>query len=299
MWAYVRDDRPAGSRAPPAVWYRYSPDRKGERPREHLKGFQGILQADGYAGFSPLYQGGRILEAACWAHARRKYYDIWVVDRSPIAAEAIRRIGQLYAIEREIRGKSPEERRTVRTARAAPILAGLHDWLSATLSQVSAKSNLAGAIKYSLVRWEALTRYCDDGRIEIDNNTAERAIRPVVVGRKNYLFAGSDCGGDSAAGIYTLIGTAMLNGVEPYGYLRTVLERIAEHPSSCPTPSVAHRTGLAQACYLAPGGGAEHDHAGQAAPSDPGSHGLDRQPPARVRGRSPALRQPRSRLGLG
>lgn len=230
LWTYVRDDRPAGSQAPPAVWYRYSPDRKGERPREHLKGFQGVLQADGYAGFGQLYHDGRILEAACWAHARRKYYDIWVIDRSPIAAEAIRRIGLLYAIEREIRGRNPQERGTVRKARAAPILASLHEWLSAALLQVSGKSNLAGAIKYSLVRWDALTRYCDDGRVEIDNNTAERAIRPVTLGRKNYLFAGSDRGGESAASIYTLIGTAMLNGVEPYAYLRTVFERIAEHP---------------------------------------------------------------------
>ena len=230
LWTYVRDDRPAASPDPPAVWYRYSPDRKGIHPQEHLADFTGILQADAYAGYAPLYADGTIVEAACWAHARRKHYDIYVVDRSPIAAEAIRRIGLLYAIEREVRGLPPPARQTVRQAQARPVLVAYRQWLEATLLQVSAKSELAGAIKYTLVRWEALTRYCDDGRIEIDNNSAERSIRPLVLGRRNYLFAGSDAGGERAAGIYTLIGTAMLNGVEPYGYLRRVLERIAEHP---------------------------------------------------------------------
>lgn len=230
LWTYVRDDRPCGSQAPPAVWYCYSPDRKGEHPQEHLREFRGILQADGYAGFGALYQAGGICEAACWAHARRKFYDIWAMDHSPIAGEAIRRIGLLYAIEREIRGKSPACRRAERQEHALPLLKDLHDWLSTVLMQVSSKSSLAGAIKYSLVRWDALTRYCDDGLVEIDNNTAERAIRPVVMGRKNYLFAGSDSGGESAAGIYTLIGSAWLNGAEPYAYLRKVFERIAEHP---------------------------------------------------------------------
>jgi transposase len=230
LWTYVRDDRPAGSRAPPAVWYRYSADRKGLHSREHLHGFEGILQADGYAGFAALYETGRIVEAACWAHARRKFYDIYVADRSPIAAEAIRRIGLLYAIEREIRGQCPSERCAMRQVRAAGILGELHIWLNTTLQQVSAKSSLAGAIKYALVRWQALTRYRDDGRIDLDNNTAERAIRPVVLGRRNYMFAGSDGGGKSAASLYTLIGTALLNGAEPYHYLREVLGRIAEHP---------------------------------------------------------------------
>jgi transposase len=230
IWVYVRDDRPAGSRAPPAVWYRYSPDRKGEHPEAHLKTFNGILQADGYAGFGPLYESGRIVEAACMAHLRRKFYDIYQHDRSPIAVEALRRIGLLYAIEREIRGQRPEARRLARRQLAGPLLDALHDWLHETLRTVSAKSALAGAIQYGLVRWTALTRYRDDGRIEIDNNTAERAIRPVVLGRKNYLFAGSDAGGERAAAIYSLIGTCLLNGVEPYGYLREVLSRIAQHP---------------------------------------------------------------------
>jgi transposase len=230
LWTYVRDDRPGGSRAPPAVWYRYSADRQGRHPRAHLGDFAGILQADGYAGYESIYETGRVLEAACWAHVRRKFYDIHVADRSPIAAEAIRRIGLLYAIEREIRGRLPEERIGVRQERAKDILEALHAWLSATLLMVSAKSNLAIAIKYALVRWQALIRYQDDGRIEIDNNTAERSIRPIVLGRRNYLFAGSDRGGESAANIYTLIGTALLNGVEPYAYLREVLGRIADHP---------------------------------------------------------------------
>jgi transposase len=230
LWTYVRDDRPAASRDPPAVWYRYSPDRKGEHPQAHLRRFRGILQADAYGGFSPLYEGERILEAACWAHARRKFYDLYVADRSPIAIEAMQRIGALYAIEREIRGTIPSQRALVRQERAGPLLGELQQWLSATLQMVSAKSELAGAIKYALVRWTALTRYRDDGRIEIDNNSAERSIRPVVLGRRNYLFAGSDAGGERAANIYSLIGTALLNAMDPYLYLRHVLERIAEHP---------------------------------------------------------------------
>ena len=176
------------------------------------------------------YAGGACIEAACWAHARRKFYDLYVAHASPVAGEAIRRIGLLYAIEREVRGQLPAVREHARQTRAQPILTALRTWLEATLLQVSVKSELAGAIKYTLVRWAALTRYCADGRIEIDNNSAERSIRPLVLGRRNYLFAGSDAGGERAAAIYSLIGTAMLNGVEPYVYLRHVLERIAEHP---------------------------------------------------------------------
>ncbi|MGA2862831.1 MAG: IS66 family transposase [Steroidobacteraceae bacterium] len=230
LWAYVRDDRPAAGPDPPAVWYRYSPDRKGEHPRAHLRTFRGILQADAYAGFTPLYEDGRILEAACWAHSRRKYYDLYVVDRSPIAGEAIRRIGLLYAIEREIRGRAPELRAAVRQERSAPVLDALRPWLDATLRNVSAKSPLAGAIQYTLVRWTALTRFCADGRIDLDNNTAERAIRPLVLGRRNFLFAGSDAGGERAANIYSLIGTCLLNRIDPSTYLRHVLECIGEHP---------------------------------------------------------------------
>ena len=230
LWTYVRDDRPAGDPTPAAVLFRYSPDRKGEHPQAHLQDFRGILQADGYAGFDRLYVNGRITEAACFAHVRRKFYDIHLADASPIAREALDRIAALYAIESEIRGRPPEVRQAVREARAGPLLDAFHRYLRATLTQVSSKSALAGAIRYALARWVALTRYCDDGRIEIDNNAAERALRAVALGRKNYLFAGSDAGGSRAAVIYSLIGTAKLNGIDPYAYLRHVLERINEHP---------------------------------------------------------------------
>ncbi len=181
LWTYVRDDRPAASEDPPAVLFRYSPDRKGERPKRHLASFTGVLQADGYAGFEQLY-GARITEAACWAHVRRKFYDLQVAQSSPLAEAALARIGELYAIEAEIRGRPPEERCAVRQARAGPPLAALHDWLHATLATLSKKSELAGAIKYALSRWAALTRYCDDGRLEIDNNAAERALRACASG---------------------------------------------------------------------------------------------------------------------
>ncbi|GAB2916907.1 IS66 family transposase [Paralcaligenes ureilyticus] len=230
LWTYVRDDRPAGSRAPPAVWYQYSPDRKSERPQKHLQGFSGILQADAYSGYGALYRAGQIVEAGCWAHARRKFYDLFKLEQSPTAQEALARIGALYAIERDIRGCAVPLRQSVRQRQAAPLLTSLKAWLECILMKVSAKSELAKAIKYALGHWTALTRYCDDGRIEIDNNTAERSIRPLVIGRRNYLFAGSDGGGRSAAVIYSLIGTARLNDVEPYAYLRAVFERIADHP---------------------------------------------------------------------
>jgi transposase len=230
LWTYVRDDRPAGDTSPPAVWFAYSEDRKGEHPKQHLSNFSGILQADGYAGFHHLYEGGKIREAACWAHVRRKFYDIHVANGSAIAAEAIECIGLLYDIEREIRGKPAHVRVEIRQARAHPLMDDLHRWFHKTLAGLSRKSDTAVAIRYALSRWRALTRYLDDGSIEIDNSAAERALRTVALGRKNYLFAGSDAGGERAAAIYTLLGTAKLNGLDPELYLRHVLERIADHP---------------------------------------------------------------------
>jgi transposase len=230
LWTYVRDDRPAGDATPPAVWFAYSPDRKGQHPQAHLKDFEGVLHADGYAGFNALYATGRVREVACWAHVRRKFYDLHQAQAGPLTAEALQRIGQLYAIEDELRGQSAAVRAATRQARAGPRLDAFRDWLQTTLTQVSRKSALAEAIRYALARWEALTRYCGDGRLEVDNNAAERALRAVALGRKNYLFAGSDAGGERAAAMYTLIGTAKLNGLDPEAYLRTVLTRIADHP---------------------------------------------------------------------
>jgi transposase len=230
LWAYVRDDRPAGDLAAPAVWFAYSPDRKGEHPHRHLKTFRGTLQADGYTGFNRLYDDGRIQEAACWAHVRRKFFDLHQAHASPIATEAVERIGQLYLIESEIRGRPPDERQRARDERARPLLIALHEWFKTTLTRVSRKSEVAAAIGYALARWPALVRYCENGRIEIDNNPAERALRAVALGRKNYLFAGSDAGGERAAAIYSLLGSAKLNGIDPEAYLTLVLHRIADHP---------------------------------------------------------------------
>jgi transposase len=230
LWTYVRDDRPAGSGDAPAVWFAYSPDRKGEHPAEHLKTFHGTLQADGFAGFNRLYETGRITEAACWAHCRRKFHDLVEAHQSPIAAEALERIGQLYGIEKEIRGRPPDERRQVRNEKTRPLVDELESWFKASLSKLSRKSDVSAAIHYTLGRWSALLRFCDDGALEIDNNAAERALRAVAIGRKNYLFAGSNAGGERAAAMYSLIGTAKLNGIDPEAYLCTVLNRIADHP---------------------------------------------------------------------
>lgn len=230
LWTYVRDDRPAGDETPPAVWFAYSPNRRGEHPQRHLARFKGVLQADAFAGFAPLYLGGAIQEAACWAHVRRKFYDLHKTQASPLAAEALKQIGLLYAVEEAIRGKPPELRRAERQARAGPVLVALRAWFDATLKQLSQKSALAEAIRYALARWDALVRYSTDGRIEIDNNAAERALRTVALGRKNFLFGGSNAGGERAAAIYSLIGSAKLNGLDPEAYLRHVIGRIAEHP---------------------------------------------------------------------
>nr|NMG01217.1 IS66 family transposase [Aromatoleum toluolicum] len=215
LWTYVRDDRPAGSDDPPAVWFAYSPNRKGEHPQRHLRTFNGILQADAYAGFDPLYATGRVQEAACWAHVRRKFFDVHRAQASPIAAQALAQIGQLYAIEAAIRGEPPPIRREVRHSRARPQLEALHAWLETQSRRVSRKSGIAEAIQYALNHWGALIRYVEDGRIEIDNNAAERALRAVALGRKNFLFGGSDAGGERAAALYSLIGSAKLNGLDP------------------------------------------------------------------------------------
>ena len=248
LWTYVRDDRnapnvPNASTAPTevqcpepaAVWFAYSPDRKGEHPVGHLKDFKGILQADGYAGFERLYQrcnehgSPEIVEAACWAHVRRKFFDLHTLQASPVALEALNRISALYKIESEIRGKPPDERRRRRQLHTEPLMHELKDWFEQTLARVSKKSELAVSIRYALTRWVALTRFIDDGRVEIDNNAAERALRCVALGRKNFLFAGSDAGGERAAAIYSLIGTAKLNEIDPEAYLRYVIAHINEH----------------------------------------------------------------------
>jgi transposase len=230
LWTHVRDERPAGGVVAPAVWFTYSPDRGGAHPQRDLQGFKGILQADGYAGYSKIYESGRVVEAACWAHLRRKAFDLHKLHKSPVAAEMLDRIGELYDIEKEIWGRLPDERRAVRQKRSRPLLDAMKVWLDETLKTLSQKSEMAKAIRYALSRWQALGRYCEDGRIAIDNNAAERALRCVAVGRKNFLFLGSDAGGERAAALYSLIGTAKLNGHNPEAFLREVLTRIADHP---------------------------------------------------------------------
>lgn len=234
LWVYLRDERPYAGLAPPAVIYRYSPDRKGEQPQRHLAGFRGFLHADGYAGFGALYQadGGKpapVMEVFCWAHVRRKFHDLHLAG-SPLAKEALDRIGRLFDIERAANGLTPDVRQRIRQSRALPLIEQLAAFLDATLPRLSGRSDLAIAIRYARSRWEALTRYIADGRLEISNNAAERAIRPLALGRKNWLFAGSDTGGERAAAMYTLIETAKLNGLDPEAYLRDVLGRIADHP---------------------------------------------------------------------
>ena len=236
LWTAVRDERPFGSTAPPAAFYRYSPDRKAEHAHALLAGCRGFLHADGYAGFADLYQPEpttgvpRLTEVACWAHARRKIYDVHAETGSPAAREALERIARLFAVEADIRGRSPADRRDARRRRSAPILTELKTFLDATLAAISGKSSLAGAIRYATSRWAALTRFVDDGRLEMTNNAAERAIRPLALGRKNYLFAGSDAGGRRAAILYTLIETCRLNDVDPEAWLADAIARIADHP---------------------------------------------------------------------
>jgi transposase len=238
LWTYVRDGRPYGSDVAPACAFFYSPDRKGEHPQSHLKNFMGILHADGYAGFNAIFETGTVTEAACrrsrriaacWAHARRKFFDVHAATGSPLAKEALDRIAALYTIEAQIKGKPPDERRRCRQEQSAPLIADLKLWLESTLSKISGKSELAKAMRYALSRWPALCCYTNDGRVEIDNNAAERSIRGIALGRKNYLFAGSDTGGNRAAAIYSLIETCKLNAIDPEAYFRDILTRIADY----------------------------------------------------------------------
>lgn len=231
LWTYVRDERPFAGKRPAAALFFYSPDRKGEHPRAHLKNFRGVIHADAYAGFNELFTGNRITEAGCWAHVRRKFFDVHAANGSPIAKEALDRIGQLYRVEETITGAPPDDRRRGRQQRSAPIAEALRTWADETLGKLSRKSELAAAFRYMRARWASLVRCFDDGRLALDNNPAERALRCVAIGRKNYLFAGSDAGGRRAAAMYSLIETAKLNGINPQIYITDLLTRIADHPA--------------------------------------------------------------------
>jgi len=229
LWGYAVDDRPWGGETPPAVVFLYAEDRKGEHPAAHLAEFQGILQVDGYAGFKSLLTGrspDQIKLAFCWAHCRRRFYEIHQATGSPLAAEALQRIRELYAIETEIRGQPAEARLAARQERSKPVMEALHGWLTVQLERVSGKSALAEAMRYALRHWTGLVLFLDDGRLELDTNVIERAIRPIALGRKNHLFAGSDGGARHWAMVASLVATAKLNGVEPLAWLTDVLEQM-------------------------------------------------------------------------
>ena len=235
LWTYVRDDRPFAGPDPPAAVFYYSRDRGGEHPEQHLAGFAGLMQADAYAAFNRLYEAGRkqgpIIEAACWAHARRKYFDLARINKAPIASEAVTRIDALFAIEREINGLATPQRVGVRSERSRPLIIELESWLREQRARLSKNSDTGKAIDYSLKRWTALTRFLDDGRLCMSNNAAERELRAIAVGRRNWTFAGSDEGGRRAAALYTLIATAKLNDVDPQVWLADVLGRLQDHPA--------------------------------------------------------------------
>jgi len=229
IWTYVRDERPWNSQAPPAAWYKFSKDREGKHPSEHLANDEGWIHADGYTGFNDLFAQEDVHEMACMAHVRRKFVDIFQSQGSEIAEEAIRRIALLYAVEKAARGKSPEDRVALRQKDARPIFDDLEIWLAAQLNRISGKSELAKAIRYALGRMKKMRGYLENGFLELDNNCSERSIRCVALGRKNYLFVGSEGGGKAAAIAYTLIETAKLNGVDPQAWLTWVLAQIADH----------------------------------------------------------------------
>ncbi len=231
LWVYAREQRPWAGPEPPAAVYLFAPDRKAERPVSHLEHFKGVLHVDGYAGFERLTIKGDIILAACWAHTRRKFYEVAQATNAPLAEEALRRIGELYAIEAAVRGQQPPYRLATRQSKSKPIVDAFRTWLEQQLPRIPGRSTLAEAIRYALSRWEGLTQFLRDGRIELDTNPVERAIRPVALGRKNHLFAGSDGGGARWAIVCTLVETAKLNGVEPYAYLDDVLRRMVNgHP---------------------------------------------------------------------
>jgi transposase len=236
LWTYVRDDRPFAGPDPPAAVFFYSRNRRGEHPAQHLAGYAGILQADAYAGFGELYDGkrrpGPITEAACWSHGRRHFFELADLRKAPLAVEAIRRIDELFAIERTINGLSASDRLTMRQQQSRPIVADLEQWMRSERVRMSRHAETAKAIDYMLPRWPAFTRFLDDGRICLSNNAAERALRGVALGRRAWLFAGSDRGGERAAAMYTLIVTSKLNGINPQAWLADVLARIADHPAS-------------------------------------------------------------------
>ncbi len=234
LWAYARDDRTWCGPEPPGVAYVYAPDRKAERPIAHLSGFQGVLQVDGYAGYRTLAEKGDVRLAFCWAHVRRRFYELAAAGPAPIASEALQRIGELYAVEHDIRGRPADERRSARQARSRPVIEALEPWLRAKLGTISQKGKLAEAIRYALSRWEGLSRFLDDGRVELDSNVVERAIRPLALNRKNALFAGSDAGGQHWAVLASLVETCKLNGVEPQAYLADVLTRLVNQPPQQP-----------------------------------------------------------------
>jgi hypothetical protein len=235
LWVYVRDDRPFCGKDPPAATYFYSPDRGGGHPATHLATFTGFLQADGYGGFTALYDPARgkpgpIIEVACWAHCRRKFFDVWEATKSPVAKEAIDRIAAFYGIEAKARLVPLAERLALR-AETAPLLTTFFEWAGKVLLKLSAKSALAEAFRYTIKRRDALSRFAANGRLEADNNIAENALRGIALGRKNYLFAGSDSGGERAASLYTIVQTAKLNDLNPQAYLSDTLTKIADgHP---------------------------------------------------------------------
>jgi hypothetical protein len=249
LWTYVRDDRPFGGPSPPAAIFYYSPDREGAHPNRHLASYAGILQADAYAGYGDLYQADRkpgpITEAACWSHGRRKFFELADIARaaaarsrkqqaafSPLAHEAVRRIDLIFDAEREFNGLTADKRLELRRTHVAPLVADLAGWMQTERAQLSRHNDIAKAMDYMLKRWAAFTRFLDDGRICLTNNAAERALRCVAVGRRNWTFCGSDCGGERAAAIYTLIVSAKLNDVDPEAWLADVLRRINDHPAS-------------------------------------------------------------------